>query len=316
MSILDKFKENLAPEEFTQLEESIKELIEEKAKIRAEMIVTEETARIEALAEEFTEREVVARLDETVKKLEAEYEEKTAKFKEAAVKKIEEHAEQYVAEQVDAIVSEKLEALDSEYETAIAELEETIITDLDRFLESEITNKISDSLLEGIAINETFSPIVNGIMSLFESNYVSLDTESKAIVNAAEEEAKKLKEKLTESYTTKLSLQSKIDELQTSLLIASRTDGMTSSQKSKVKAMFEGKSYDEVTKKISTFIELLEEKENLTESEDQVVNDDIFLNEDDKENETEDETDTKEELTEDVKVDDYQIRLEKINYYL
>lgn len=312
MSILDKFKENLTPEDFTQLEESVKELIEEKAKIRAEAIVAEETTRIEALAEEFTERELVTRLDEAVANLETEYAEKTEKFRVAAVEKIEALAESYVAEQVESIVAAKLTALDEEYEAAVQELEETVVADLDRFLDVEITSKISDELLEGIAINETFKPIVNGIKSLFESHFVSLDVDSKEIVAAAEEKSKKLTSKLNETYTSKIALQETIDTLRTELLISNRTDGLTSTQKSKVKSMFEGKSYDEVSKKINTFIEVLEERDSLNETIEETVNNDIFLNEED---ETEDDSKTTEVLDE-SEDESYKIRLEKINYYL
>lgn len=314
MSVLDKFKDQLTPEDFTTLEESVKELIEEKAKIRAEALVAEETVRIEDLADEFTEREIVTRLNEAVSKMEADFEEKTSKFKEAAVEKIEGFAEQYVSEQVESIVSAKLAALDEEYETAVKELEETVVSDLDTFLDMEISNNISNDLLEGIAINETFKPIVTGIKQLFESNFVALDTDSKVIVDAAEEKAKKLTSKLNEAYSSKMSLQEKIDELQTSLLIATRTDGLTATQKAKVKSMFEGKSYDEVAKKIGTFIEVLEEKEE-TLTEDKTVNDDIFLDEDKTVEDDKLEEDRKEAETTTID-EDYKIRLEKINQYL
>lgn len=310
MSILDKFKDSLSPEDYVQLEESITELIEEKAKIRAEALVSEETLRIEALAEEFTEREIVTRLDEAVAKMEEEYAEKTERFKAAAVEKIEGYAEKYVAEQVATIVDSKLQMIDEEYERELTKLEETVISDLDKFLDIEISTKISDELLESIAINETFKPIIGGIKSLFESHFVSLDVDSQAIVKTAEAKATKMTDKLNETYSEKIALQGKIDELQTSLLIAKKTDGLTSSAKAKVRSMFEGKEYSEVNKKIDTFIEVLEERESLLELADETVNDDLFLNEDD-----EKEDEKEEELTETVK-DDLEIRLEKINYYL
>ena len=310
MSILDKFKDSLSPEDYVQLEESITGLIEEKAKIRAEALVAEETLRIEALAEEFTEREIATRLDEAVAKMEEDYAEKTERFKAAAVEKIEGYAEKYVAEQVATIVDSKLQMIDEEYERELTKLEETVISDLDKFLDIEISTKISDELLESIAINETFKPIIGGIKSLFESHFVSLDVDSQEIVKTAEAKATKMTDKLNDSYSEKIALQGKIDELQTSLLIAKKTDGLTSSAKAKVRSMFEGKEYSEVNKKIDTFIEVLEERESLLELADETINDDLFLNEDE-----EKEDEKEEELTETVK-DDLEIRLEKINYYL
>lgn len=314
MSVLDKFKESLTPEDFTTLEESIKSLIEEKAKIRAEVLVSEETQRIEALAEDFTEREIAAKVAEEITKLDEEYAVKTARFKESAVEKIQEYAEAYVAEQVEEIVGFKVEELTEAFEKKAQKLEESVLDNLDKFLDLEISTKISDSLLETIAINEAFKPIVNGIKDLFESHYVTLDTDGVAIVKAAEEKAETAKTKLNESYSDKIALQSKIDELQTALLISTKTEGLTSSQKTKVKTMFEGKDYSEVSKKIDTFIEVLEEKESLNEDDTEVKNDDIFLSEDDAASTSETETSVNESETHEP--NDREIRLQKINQYL
>jgi nitrous oxide reductase len=147
-------------------------------------------------------------------------------------------------------------------------------------------------------------------MSLFESNYVSLSTDSQAIVKSAEAKVDAYKTKLNESYSVKLALQEKIDLLETNLLITNRTQNLTETNKMKVRAMFEGKSYTEVEKKIGTFIEVLEERDMLSEVED-VTNDDIFIAENEEETVVEDKTPINE--TED---DSLKIRLEKINEYL
>ena len=310
MSVLDKYKDSLSPEDFAELEESITSLVDEKAKMIAEALVSEETARIEGLAEEFTERELAVRLTEAVEKIQSEFDEKTERFKLAAIEKIEAYAEEYISEQVNEITEAKLAALDEEYNLAVKELEETVVSDLDRFLDIEISSKISDSLLETVAINETFKPIVNGIMSLFESNFVSLSTDSQSIVKAAESKAESYKSKLNESYSVKLALQEKIDALETNLLITNRTQNLTETNKMKVRAMFEGKGYTEVEKKIGTFIEVLEERDMLSEVED-VTNDDIFIAENEEETVVEDTTTINESEDDSLK-----IRLEKINEYL
>lgn len=307
MGILDSFKEHLSPEDLATLEESVKTLIDEKAKVRAELIVEEETKRLEALAEEFTEKEVKTRLEEALTKIEDEYETKTRLFKETAIEKLQDLADAYVNEQLTEGIELAIEKLEDEYETKMQKLEESVLDNLDKFLDVEITSKISDSLLENIAVNEAFKPIINGIMGLFESNYVALDVDGTKLVKEAEIKVQEAEKKLNESYETKIALQTKIDTLRTDLLISKKVGSLTKTNQTKVKSMFEGKSFDDVKKNIDTVIEVLEERDQEDESRTK-LNEDIFATDDLETKETE-----KLDESEDSEA---KIRLEKINYFL
>lgn len=279
MSVLAKFKESLSPEDFVQLEESITTLIEEKAKTRADLIVEEVKAELETLAEEFTKQEVEKFVAEKTAALEEEYQTKSELFKETAIEKIQEMAEGYVAKEVEEKVSEIRTQLEEEYAEKVQSLEENVVDKLDKFLDLEISSKISDELLESVAINETYAPLVKGIQHLFESQFVALDSEGSQIVESATSEAKTLKTKLNESLSEKIALAEKVEKLQTGLLIATKTEGLTESQKERVLVMLEGKGFDEVSEKIDTVVDIITESEDVLggkEELDENDNTDVF----------------------------------------
>jgi len=266
MNVLDKFKDSLSAEDFVQLEEQVASLIEEKAKVRADLIVEEVKAELENLAEEFTAMKIDEAVSAKTKELEEEYQTKTELFKETAIEKIQEMAEGYVAKEVDEKVSAIKAQLDEEYAEKVSTLEENVVDKLDKFLDLEITSKISDELLEAVAINETYAPIIAGIQSLFESKFVSLDSEGKSIVESAKTEAESLKTKLNESMAEKIALSEKIEKVQTQLLIAQKTEGLTESQKERVSIMLEGKDFEEVSSKIDTVVDIITEAEDVVSS--------------------------------------------------
>lgn len=279
MSVLAKFKESLSPEDFVQLEESITALIEEKAKTRADLIVEEVKAELENLAEEFTKQEVEKAVAEKTAALEEEYQTKSELFKETAIEKIQEMAEGYVAKEVEEKVSELKAQLEEEYAEKVQSLEENVVDKLDKFLDIEISSKISDELLESVAINETYAPLIKGIQHLFESQFVALDSEGSQIVESATSEAKTLKTKLNESLSEKIALAEKVEKLQTGLLIATKTEGLTESQKERVLVMLEGKGFEEVSEKIDTVVDIITESEDVLGGKDELDendNTDVF----------------------------------------
>lgn len=300
MDFMEKFRDGLTPEEFSSLEESIKSMIEDKAKVRAEFLIEEEKLRLEELAEEFCAIEVGKRVESEKKVLDEKYEEKIAEFKETAVEKLQEMADKFVEKSINEEVSKKTSDIEKKYEDKVQKLEESVLDQLDKFLDMEISTKISDSLLESVAINEAHKPLIAGIFSLFETHLVGLDTDGSKKIDEMEDKVKGLEAKLNESYNEKLQIHQKVDEMKTALLIASKVDGLTAKQKKRVISMFEGKSYDEVSNKIGTFIEVLEEGDTFSEptgKKVQKINEDleIFSELDDEE---EDKKSDKGELTE------------------
>lgn len=279
MSVLAKFKDSLSPEDFVQLEESITALIEEKAKTRADLIVEEVKAELETLAEEYTKQEVEKAISEKTAALEEEYQTKSELFKETAIEKIQEMAEGYVAKEVEEKVASIKSTLEEEYAEKVQSLEENVVDKLDKFLDLEISSKISDELLESVAINETYAPLIKGIQHLFESQFVALDSEGSQIVESATSEAKTLKTKLNEAHAEKIALAEKVEQLQTGLLIATKTEGLTESQKERVLVMLEGKGFEEVSGKIDTVVDIITESEDVLGGKDELDendNTDVF----------------------------------------
>lgn len=275
MSVLTKFKDSLSPEDFVQLEESITALIEEKAKTRADLIVEEVKAELETLAEAYTAQEIEKAVVSKTAALEEDYQTKSELFKETAIEKIQEMAEGYVAKEIDEKVSEIRTQLEEEYSEKVQSLEENVVDKLDKFLDLEISSKISDELLESVAINETYAPLIKGIQSLFESQFVALDSEGSRIVESAKKDVSTLKTKLNEALSDKITLSRKIEKLQTGLLISTKTEGLTESQKERVLVMLEGKEFEEVSAKIDTVVDII------TESDDVLSSRTIELNEHD-----------------------------------
>lgn len=263
MSVLEKFKDSLSAEDFVQLEEMVVTMIEEKAKERADLIVEEVKAELETLAESYTAMKIEEAVSEKVSLLEEEYQHKTELFKETAIEKIQEMAEGYIAKEVETKVEEIRTVLQEEYAEKVEILEENVVDKLDKFLDLEITSKISDELLEAVAINETYAPIIAGIQHLFETKYVAIDSEGSKIVEAAKAEAEDAKKKLDEAFAEKVKLASKVEKLQTGLLIATKTEGLTESQKDRAMLMLEGKSYEDVLSKIDTVVDIITEAEDV-----------------------------------------------------
>lgn len=308
MRVFEKFRESLSPEDFTQLEEAVTTLIEEKAKVRAELIVEEETKRLETLAEEYVEIQVKEKVDAKIATLEESYEARTKEFKETAAEKLQEISEKYVETRIADELSAKIVELEEAYEAKFEKLNESVVDNIDRFIESEISEKISSDLIKNVAINEAFKPIVAGIMGLFEAEFVPLDVDGNKIVEASKAEVKELEAKINSIYKEKMQLTESMDELKTKLLISEKVSGMTSTQKERVITMFEGKCFDEVSKKIGTFVELLEE--NDTFDNDDSGSSDVYqapLNES---------VEEVEEIAKPAEKSELEIRLEKVQSYL
>ena len=275
-SVIEKFREGLSPEDFTQLEESIAALVEDKAKIRAEFLIEEEKNRLEELAEDFCKKEVSERLEKEKVALDEAYEVKVSEFKKTATEKLEEMADKYVDLKINESVSKKIVELEEQYEQKAQKLEETVLDQLDKFIDMEISSKISDELLTDIAINEAYKPVIQGVMKLFETNLVELNVDGSKQIKEMEKKVLESDKKLNEAYEEKIKLHEKNDKLKSACLIASKVDGLTNTQKKRVVNMFEGKNFDEVNSKIDDFVSLLEEKESEKSVDEYDINEDIF----------------------------------------
>lgn len=182
-------------------------------------------------------------------------------------KKAEEFCEQEISEKVEA----EKEALIEEYEGKMEDLETNMVEKLDRFLDSVITEQISDESIKAIALNETYEPIIKGIQAIFEEKYVALDVEGEQLVKEANAKVDQLKEENSSLLKENMEMSELAEAGAVKLLIAEKTDGLTDTQKDRVQTFCENKSFDEVENQIDSFIEIVEEKEEDEDSLDESV---------------------------------------------
>lgn len=188
-------------------------------------------------------------------------EEKVQILSDAKVKYLEEKAEEFCTLEVNERLKVEKENLIKEYDSKLELFESNIVDKLDLFLESEITKNISEEAIEKIAINETYRPIVEDIVKIFEEKYVALDTEGYGILKEAKEEIVKLEESVSETIAEKMELQIENDKLKSGVLFLEKTEGLTKEQKNKVLTLIEGKDYKDVKKTIASVIDLVVEQE-------------------------------------------------------
>lgn len=173
--------------------------------------------------------------------------------------KIEAIAEEYCAQKIEEGVKAVKEELIEEYDSLLEAFETELVEKLDTFLEMEISSKISEDTLKSIAVNETYKPIIEGIKGLFESEYVALDVEGHGLVRRKQSEVEQLEEQLSQALAEKMELQEAAELAATKLLIANKTKDLTESEIVRVQQFFEGKSFDEVNKKIDGFVDIVTE---------------------------------------------------------
>lgn len=213
---------------------------------------------------------------------------------------LDEKAEEYTKKEVQKRLDEEKETLIEEYDEKLKTLEEKIINNLDEFLDSEIISEsIKDELVEKTAINETYKPIIDGIMDLFENKFVSLDTEGYKLVKEAKENVQSKIEELDEAIQEKISLKKENEDLKSAVLIAQKIEGMTPKEKERVVNFFEGKDYSDIEKGIDDFVEMVKEdagdKKSNRSIDNDFENDDEYLGENtfnsDEENELDEDDD-------------------------
>lgn len=211
--------------------------------------------KLKALADVLTDEQLVS-LEEQIKTMVSD---EVALRVEEKTTELDKEAELYCEQEIEKRLTEEKEKLIEQYEEKLEELENTIVEKVDQFLEMEVTSQISDEMIEKVAINETFKPIVEGIQKLFEEKYVALDAEGNKILAETKAEVKELKDKLDEVYAEKLELSKLAENAAVQLKISEKTQDLTESQKQRVKVFFEDKSFDEVDSKIDSFIEMIGE---------------------------------------------------------
>lgn len=214
---------------------------DEFCKQKIDSAIKAKTAQLEDLANKYCEKKALTLAKKADRKVKEQME------------KLEDAAQQYITEYFDEKFTEK-------YGEELQNIEESVITQFDKYLEYAITEKISPKLIERTAINETFAPIVKGIQSLFEEQYVPLNSSGKKKLKEANEHIAELENTLKEQVNANMRLTEKTEAFAKKALISEKTAGMSPSNKRKVAAFFESKSYADTKSDIEDYCEMINER--------------------------------------------------------
>ena len=213
---------------------------------------------VEKLKDVLSEEDILA-FEKDIKKT---IEEETSIRTEAIIKDMDEKADEYCEIMIEKKTSEIKENLINEYEKKLEDLEKDIVEKLDVFLESEISSQIKPELIESVAKSNTYEPIVEGILKLFEEKYVAPDVEGNTLVKKLEEELSTIKEELDQQISKNIENNQLLEKSAIAHLIDEKTKDLSESQVINVKKFFKDKDFEEVESKIDSFVDLVLEKAN------------------------------------------------------
>lgn len=187
--------------------------------------------------------------------------EKTSKDASLLVEEEKSKLEKASHEYVERAILEETEKLQNQlkedFEIKKEKLEEEYIEKLDSFLEHEISENISDEVLDNIAINETYKPVVEGIKKIFAEQGLELDSDGSALLKEAHKEILELKSDVDRLLEENFELNNMLEKMSIRDIINDKTEGMLPEQKSRVENMFEGKSFEEIENRIDEFVEIV-----------------------------------------------------------
>lgn len=228
MKIYESLKEVLSPEQLDEFKAEVQQTIDDSV---SEKVLSEQS-RLAEKAEQYVEMRT-----------------------EEITNNLEELAETFC----EAQIKEATDSMIVEYDERMEEFESTVVESLDRFLESEISENISEDLFESIGRQEALLPLVEGIKELFESEYVALDTEGESKLAVMQDKCEELEDQLSESISEKMELEELAERAASELLVREKCEDLTISESAKVVAFFEGKSFEEIDEKIDGYIQIVSE---------------------------------------------------------
>jgi hypothetical protein len=172
-------------------------------------------------------------------------------------------AEEYVAKKLVEELDKAKAQLVEDYDAKIKNIEKKVVTKLGSFLDHVIMEQISDETLEKIAINEVALPIVNGIKSILESNYIDVNTDGSALLKAEQTKVERLTKELSEAHGKIMESEDRLQKSASFILISEKTQGMTGTQKKRVVNLLKSKSFDEINESIEDVVSIVKESANI-----------------------------------------------------
>jgi len=250
-----KEKANLSDEDLNTIKETfetaVKARVDEETKVinskadefcrqKIDSAVALKTQQLETLAEQFCEKKAATIARKADKKIAEQ------------TKKLETLTQQYITEFFNEKFKEK-------YGEELQAIEDRLVEGIDTYFKYAILEKISPDLITKTAINETFAPIVNGIRSLFEEQYVPLNVSGTKKLKEANRKIAELESKLKEQYNENIRISEAAEQSAKKALIAEKTEGFTAEQKEKVNEFFQGKSFSSVKEDIDNYCSIITE---------------------------------------------------------
>ena len=250
-----KEKANLSDEDLNTIKETfeseVKTRVDEETKVvngkadeycrqKIDSAVALKTQQLETLAEQFCEKKAATIARKADKKIAEQ------------TKKLETLTQQYINEFFEEKFKER-------YGEELQAIEDRVVEGVDVYFNYAVNEKINPELITKTAINETFAPIVQGIRSLFEEQYVPLNVSGTKKLKEANRKIAELESKLKEQYNENIRISEAAEQSAKKALIAEKTEGFTAEQKEKVNEFFQGKSFSSVKEDIDNYCSIITE---------------------------------------------------------
>lgn len=181
-----------------------------------------------------------------------------------AIKKLTAASQKYIVEYFDKEFEKK-------YGEELEQIEENVLTKLDDYLEHVICEQINPEIIESTAINETYAPIVKGIQSLFQEQYVPLNMSGKKKVNDLTKDKLALENSLRKQVDLNMELKESNKVLQKAKMIAESCIGMSAKDAKDIRSYFENKDLNETKANLPGFVKMLSEKADNMRNEDPML---------------------------------------------
>ena len=250
-----KEKAHLSDEDLNTIKETfetaVKARVDEETKVingkadeycrqKIDSAVALKTQQLETLAEQFCEKKAATIARKADKKIAEQ------------TKKLETLTQQYINEFFEEKFKER-------YGEELQAIEDRVVEGVDVYFNYAVNEKINPELITKTAINETFAPIVQGIRSLFEEQYVPLNVSGTKKLKEANRKIAELESKLKEQYNENIRISEAAEQSAKKALIAEKTEGFTAEQKEKVNEFFQGKSFSSVKEDIDNYCSIITE---------------------------------------------------------
>lgn len=250
-----KEKAHLSDEDLNTIKETfetaVKARVDEETKVvngkadeycrqKIDSAVALKTQQLETLAEQFCEKKAATIARKADKKIAEQ------------TKKLEMLTQQYINEFFEEKFKER-------YGEELQAIEDSVVEGVDAYFNYAVNEKINPELITKTAINETFAPIVQGIRSLFEEQYVPLNVSGTKKLKEANRKIAELESKLKEQYNENIRISEAAEQSAKKALIAEKTEGFTAEQKEKVNEFFQGKSFSSVKEDIDNYCSIITE---------------------------------------------------------